>query len=389
MRPSRQIALIVALAFATTILHYHTDPMAGAWHDVYQRISYIPIILAALWFGARGGLLTAFCIGVVYFPHLYHGWQGPHSTFYRLMEVGMYHVVGGLTGYLSSRVRLALEAETKARKEKENAYQRLQEKTEELFALEEQLRRSDRLAALGTLSAGLAHEIRNPLGSIKTSVEILRERHLSEASDKSDGSDRSDRSDRSDATAPPDLYAVLLEETDRMNRILTDFLSFARAEERDLAEEPSACRIDQALAKTLGLLEHQLAKKQVSIAYNPQSLEKWVELNESRLCQVFLNLILNSSDAMPAGGAIRIGGAEASANLVRFIFEDSGPGVPEEVASRVFDPFFTTKEGGTGLGLSIVERILASRGGRIALVRNSVPHARFEITLPAQRPSER
>ena len=113
MRVKLQIALIVFLVLATTGFHYAVDLQAGATHDILQRFYYVPVILAGLWFGIRGGLATAFCIAVIYFPHAYHGWHGPQTLPFRLTEIMMYHVVGGLTGFFSSRLRSSLESEKK------------------------------------------------------------------------------------------------------------------------------------------------------------------------------------------------------------------------------------------------------------------------------------
>ncbi|MFH0793456.1 MAG: ATP-binding protein [bacterium] len=374
MKAKLQVALIVFLVLATTGLHYAVDLQAGATHDILQRFYYVPVILGGLWFGTWGGLATAFCIALIYFPHAYHGWHGPQSLQFRLMEILMYHVVGGLTGFLSSRLRTALETEKRTRLEKETAYQHLREKTEELFTVEEQLRRTDRLAALGRLTAGLAHEIRNPLASIKTSVEIMRDQH--------DSIGAQSKNPRPADEETPDFYKVLLEETDRLDRTLTNFLSFAKAEEGSKNGETPSCQLSEALAKTAGLLEHQMAKRSVEIHFDADAMTDHVMLPESHMRQIFLNLFLNSFDALPDGGHIKVAVVERKPQTIAISVEDSGPGIPVEIAAKIFDPFFSTKQGGTGLGLSIVERILSSSGGRIELETRHSPSSRFRITLP-------
>lgn len=380
MKPSRRIAVVVGLVAVTTIAHYATDPTAGALHEFYARLYYLPVILGALWFGVRGGLLTALAIAIVYSPHAWHGWMGPHSLYYRLMEIAMYHVVGGVTGYLSSQANEALRAERLARRAREKAYESLREKTREILNLEEQLRRSDRLATIGSLSAGLAHEIRNPLGSIKTCVEILRDQRPPRDGQPAD--ETVERRKGEGESEAPDLYGVLIEETDRLNHILTNFLDLAKTHEKGASDEVPYCRIDRALSKTLELFERQMAKRRSRVEYDPDALATWVAMPESGLRQVFLNLMLNSLDAMPDGGTVRVDAVDGPPETANFAVRDTGAGIPAEIASRVFDPFFSTKDSGAGLGLSIIERIVVTHGGRIDLVKDDAPGACFRIALP-------
>jgi len=381
MKPRGQIALIAGIAIAVTLSHYVVNPHAGALHDMLQRLYYLPVVLAGLWFGWRGGLLTAVLISVVYFPHAYHGWHGPQSLFFRMSEITMYHVIGGLTGVLSSKIKAALAAERSARQEREAAYERLRKQTAELFAMEEHLRRSERLAALGRLSAGLAHEIRNPLSSIQTSLELLREQHRRAVAG---GPAVEARSDGNSGGDTPDFHAVLLEETERLNRILTNFLEFARAEVNKGTDELSLCRLGDAVAKTAALLEPQCRKRNVRIEFDAAALDVAVPIHESHLRQVFLNLFLNALDAVPENGRIRVGEVDLHVRpgSVQLVVDDTGPGVPGAIADTIFDPFFSTKENGTGLGLSIVERILTGNGATIALDTARLPSSRFQIVLP-------
>jgi signal transduction histidine kinase len=361
--------LIVALVVLATVLHYGIDVSAGAVHDVLLRAYYLPIVLAGLWFGARGGLLTAAVVSLVFFPHALHGWHAPYTFAFRLIEMLMYHVIGALTGVMSSRARLALAAEKAARLEREQAYDDLRAKTRLLFEMEEQLRRSERLAALGRMSAGLAHEIRNPLASIKTSVEMLEEKTAGQK-------------DPSGASPSIDLLQVLGEETERLNRILTEFLRFARVETRQEAASTAECVIAEVLAGTASLVRQEMAAAGVKIEYDAEQLGVTVAVGEDHLRQVLLNLLLNAFDAMPEGGAVQIELVSESAGALTIAVEDSGHGVPEEIAGSVFDPFFSTKEGGVGLGLSIVARLLDSCGGSIQLDRSHTTGARFLVTLP-------
>lgn len=364
-----KIVLIATLVVLATVLHYGIDVQAGAVHDVLLRSYYLPIVLAGLWFGARGGLITAAVVSLVFFPHAMHGWHAPYSFVFRLIEILMYHVIGALTGVMSSRAKAALASEKAARLEREEAYEDLKAKTHLLFEMEEQLRRSERLAALGRMSAGLAHEIRNPLASIKTSVEMLDDRAERGATEIT-------------STRHLELLRVLDEETDRLNRILTEFLRFARVEVRQEGDVPAACIIGEVLASTVSLVSQDLSAAGVTIDYDPERLGLTVSLGEDHLHQMLLNLLLNASDAMPGGGAIQVGIADETPGAVVLSVEDSGSGIPREVANSVFDPFFSTRDGGVGLGLSIVARLVEACGGSIKLDRGFTSGARFLVTLP-------
>lgn len=373
MKSFLRIALVAGVPIAITLAHYGWDIHDGAVHDILQRAYYLPIILAGLWYGWRGGLLTALGITVAYFPHAYHGWHGPHSFLFRMMEIGMYHVVGGLTGLLSGRLRAALDRERAARAEQEVAYERLQEKTRELFSAEEQLQRADRLAALGRMSASLAHEIRNPLNSIKSAAQVMQadleklgwQEHLA-----------------AKGTKPPDFLGIIGEEAERLDRTLENYLSFARAEQRGMGGEPTECRLAGAIERTVDLLRLQLDKRNIVMNWSREECDLKVGLCCTHLQQVFLNLFLNALDAVSDGGEVRVSIHERASENVTLAFEDTGPGISPTVAPHIFDPFYSTKPGGTGLGLAIVQRIMKSHGGNIRLATDSLPSSRFLLTFP-------
>jgi len=366
---SWRFALVAGSIVVITLLHYTIDVRAGAIHDVLLRSYYIPIVLAGLWFGARGGLLAALAVSVVFLPHAMHGWDAPYTFIFRLIEILMYYVIGGLTGWLSSRTRLALDAEKQAGLDRERAHEGLKKKTLELFEMEEELRRSERLAALGRMSGGLAHEIRNPLASIKTSVEMLQE-----------------QCETGLAKPPSDLsielLAVVSEETDRLNRILTEFLQFVRAEAQLADGSPAKCNLGEVLSGTVDLLRRDLDSGGIKIEADAERLGVSVSVGEDHLRQILLNLFLNASEAMPKGGVIRVGIVGESGDSITLGIEDSGNGMTDDVAKSLFDPFFSTKEGGTGLGLSIVARLVEASGGGIKLDRSFPTGARFLVTLP-------
>ncbi|MCD5402056.1 ATP-binding protein, partial [candidate division NPL-UPA2 bacterium] len=231
--------------------------------------------------------------------------------------------------------------------------------------LEEELRRKDRLAALGELSAGVAHEVRNPLGIIKNSSQILQDR-LKNKESKS-----------------KELINFIIEETDRLNKVVTNFLDFARPQKPDLEKG----EIIPLLNKALGRVEPEIRRGNIKVV---RSYEKGIPpalVDEDLLSQVFLNLITNAFQAMPEGGHPDYNYSVISENrkpkTVEIIFNDTGCGIPETELSKIFNPFFSIREGGTGLGLSIVHKIIETHGGEISVESQVRKGTTFTLRLPA------
>jgi signal transduction histidine kinase len=369
-KPTGLLLFIVAVFIA----HFST-PTTGhhdVFHVLYQRILYVPIVLAAFWYGWKGGLATALLIGMGYFYHIMHDWGGHFFTtnLNQTLEIVIYFVVGGLTGYLVDTLKRREESLSEAnRKLSEQSRQlrqaldTLTEKTREVFDIEEQLRRSDRLAVLGQLSAGLAHEIRNPLGSIRGAAEILSDRDVSVEQRES-------------------FCRVLIEETERLDRVLGDFLSYTRSK-RQQEEGPTTCDLKSALGKSLDLLSKEATARQIATTVSVPDEPVRIAIEETMLQQVFLNILLNSVQAMPNGGSIDIvAQADGGSGTAQIAISDTGPGIPAEHLEHIFDPFFTTKPQGSGLGLSIVEKILDNHHATIRADAAAHPGARFVMTLP-------
>lgn len=224
--------------------------------------------------------------------------------------------------------------------------------------LEEEVRKAERLAALGRLSAGVAHEIRNPLAGIRTTTEILRGR-LSRDAELVRFAD------------------VILEETERLDRIVGSLLQFARP----APPRRQAIRPDELLERALRLAAGRASERGVRLRHEAGADVPELEGDRDQLLQVLLNLLLNAVDATPQGGEVVVA-ARTDPDEVRLVVEDGGEGVPAGLRERVFDPFFTTKPGGTGLGLSISQNILRQHGGRLRLERPDGGRSRAIATLP-------
>ncbi len=352
-----RLLFLLLLVCGITALHYLTATDRPLAHDVFRRLYFIPVILGGIWLGLRGGFGTALLVSVVYAPHVVFQWgsiPGLHPEQY--LEILLFNIIGGITGSLASKEHQQRLLAEKAAARLAGSFAKLREQADMIIEIEDQLRRADRLKALGELSAGMAHEIRNPLGSIRGTAEIL-----------------------CDAFPPEHKYAeftaILVKEVDRLNQVLEDFLRFVRP-------EPSAqARFLPALTlrEVLQLAEVHARTAKVDIVTEIQNLPE-VEGESGQFKQVFMNLILNAVQAMTNGGQLHVS-TETCNNWVVCRFVDNGPGIPKENLERIFNPFFTTKQEGTGLGLAITSRIVENAGGRIKVESKEGEGTTFTLKL--------
>jgi two-component system, NtrC family, sensor kinase len=247
--------------------------------------------------------------------------------------------------------------------------------TERLLDAQGLLVRAEKLASVGQLAAGVAHEIGNPLSAIGNYVEVLKRR----------GGD-------------PELVAAITREAERIDQIVRTLLAYASP--RDA--HPEVLDVAAVVDGVVVLLTAQGALRPVTVVHEPAAEVPRVRGDRSGLEQVFVNLLLNAVDAAGPGGQVRVrsaavrtgavgagrslSGVPDDAAAAAVTVEDSGPGVAEALRGRIFDPFFTTKEPGkgTGLGLAIVQRIVHDHGGRIDVETSPLGGAAFTVTLPAE-----
>ncbi|MCR4402512.1 MAG: ATP-binding protein [Firmicutes bacterium] len=236
----------------------------------------------------------------------------------------------------------------------------------ELRALQRQVHEAAKLAAVGELSAGLAHEVRNPLGAIKACSQFLEDRV---PEDESLGK----------------FTRILVREVDRLDRLVERLLSFAKPRESDM-QYVDVHEILDRMVSLVGLKAKQ-AKVDVVRRYQPNLPRVFAD--PEKLQQAFLNIMLNAIDAMPCGGVLAVatsicGDSEQVANgRVRVDFRDTGVGIPPDQLDKVFTPFFTTRERGTGLGLAIARRVVSEHGGEITVESMPGVGTAFSVFLPA------
>lgn len=225
-------------------------------------------------------------------------------------------------------------------------------------ALEAELRRQDRLAALGTAVAGVAHEIRNPLNSIRLTLELL------------------DRRVRRGAATSEEVAAAI-REVERLDGILTRLLAFGRPVPAERRPQPLRALIEEAVRMVHNVCLEKAVRMEVGAS------DSWVEVDGPQMEQVFLNLLLNAAEASPRGGVVWIRSLEKG-NRVEVAVRDSGPGIAECARDHVFDAYFTTKPQGNGLGLAVSREIVMNHGGELEF-DSSDSGTTFFVRLPAAR----
>jgi signal transduction histidine kinase len=241
----------------------------------------------------------------------------------------------------------------------------VEQATERLKEAQDRLVRSERLASVGRLAAGLAHEIGNPISALMGLQDLVLAGGLSPEEER-------------------DFTQRMRKETERIHRILRDLLQFARpAALPEPAVAPQAGDLETALRDTLALVAPQRSLKDVKLESELEPELPPVALGNEQLMQVTLNLVLNAADAVGPGGHVRIS-AKCRGQLVELAVEDDGPGVDARVRERLFEPFVTTKEvgKGTGLGLAVCRGLVEAVGGSIALDPARTRGARFVVELP-------
>jgi two-component system sensor histidine kinase HydH len=228
----------------------------------------------------------------------------------------------------------------------------------EIRRLQGQVRRNERLTALGNLAAGVAHEIRNPLSSIKGFATYL--------AGKVQGQDK-------------DAARAMIQETDRLNRVVSELLEFARPGEMKLRDEDLA----QVVERALRLVRADVTAKGIAVRFEQEEALPRVPLDPERFTQALLNLFLNAVQAMDQGGTLEISVVSApEAGVVVLRITDTGHGMVAELVPDIFNPYFTTKSSGTGLGLAIVHRIIEAHGGEIKVESVVGQGTIFTLLLP-------
>ncbi|MGH9758527.1 MAG: ATP-binding protein [Candidatus Acidiferrales bacterium] len=359
-RPSRgrSYSVIIKILLATLLLdHTGTIGINSSYYPIY----YVPVVTAAIYFGPLATLLWTSVASLAYLSYLI-----PALQTYSLNAEGAGELATRILFFFLAAIlvnRFVVENRRQV-KRYQDLYETLEDTNQELQRVEAEARRSERLAALGQLSAGLAHEIRNPLGVIKGSAEMLA-RKLAQAQ-----------------PLESELAGYIFSEVNRLNALIARFLDFARPAHLDF--QPA--RVSEIVDRALDFAALQFPSAKVSVVRRYAANLPLTRV-DAQLCeQVFINLIVNAYQAMEGtDGELQISIAPESSGGkpgVGVLIEDSGAGVPLDFREQIFNPFFTSKKDGVGLGLSIVAKIVDDHRGWIKLESDAAGGARFHVFLP-------
>jgi two-component system sensor histidine kinase HydH len=370
--PRRGGAYVVLIKIGlATLLIDHTIALSGepSINSSYWPIYFLPVVTAAEYFGPLATLLWTALASAAYCSYLYPALEEYEITAesYGLLAIRI------LFFFLAAMVvnRFVVENRRQTRRYQELA-ETLAETNRRLELAQEEARRSERLAALGQLSAGLAHEIRNPLGVIKGSAEMLTQK-LGQSN-----------------PLATELAGYISSETNRLSALVTRFLDFARPLHTELTSQSITAVLDRALNDVAILWKGAAVRVEREYEANLPELP----LDENLAEQAFVNIVQNAYDAMGvvvngntngAGGVLRVSVKKSQAggrDGIEVRIEDTGPGIPEGLREQIFNPFVTTKKTGVGLGLSIVSKIMDGHRGSIR-IESGAAGACFVLFFPA------
>lgn len=345
-----KITLIGGTIIIISALHFLTPIHSATLHQIYQRLYYLPIVAAALLFGWRGGMLSAMFASIAYIPHIAFQWHHqPEYALNQYAEIVLFFFFAVVTGALSDRNRRQHARSEKITAELERSYAELRQTFEQLL-------QAERLSALGEISAGIVHEIRNPLAAIKGAVEIVEDELAKESPRR-------------------EFTALARREIERIEKLVREFVRFARPPKL----VRSMTNINELIESVIKLLEQQATSQKVTVNKNLTKNLPPIALDGEQIEQVLLNLTLNSLQAMPHGGTVIFRTSQTKDAIIIEV-EDTGGGIPANIIGRIFDPFFTTKDNGSGLGLSVAHKIITHHNGKF-FAENTPRGAVFKIML--------
>ena len=369
--------ILLAIVFLIGFLHFSTPAELVLYHDAYRRLSYFPIVIGAIWFGVKGGMILAGLSSVAFIPHLllYVG-QGVQGYYSELAEVVLYLSAGLVVGIITEKERRLRLGYQQVSSQLEESYQHLHEGAAQLVEAEEQLAVAQKMSALGEMAASLAHEIRNPLSSVRGTAEILLD-------------------DYPAGHPKREFVEILLKETGHLEETLNNTLNFSK---NDHAETEECETLSSVIRKHKLLLASRLKKGGIDLQLNGLEAGEHFLVPASRTSQVIFNILINAIDALEAKvpraeNVARLAVDENSQPLIRLDLEmtdagcglhicDNGPGVADELKEKIFEPFFSAKKEGTGLGLAISRKIVESYGGALQVTDSDLGGARFSMLLP-------
>jgi two-component system sensor histidine kinase HydH len=335
----RWLITIGTMVLAISILHYVTSTRLEADQVIYAKLYYIPVTLAALIYGLRGGLLAAGVVALIYGPSLAFQKSGPRALLLDFtLDLVLLFAVGLIVGLIVNRER---EHQRRARE-------------------------AERLASLGEAAAMMAHEMKSPLVAIGGFARMLL---------RGSGLDRESR----------EKIEIIKVESARLERLVHDALDFARFQPVRM----ECIRAGDLLDRTREVTGAVAETKSVRLIETCNSPELRLNCDPGRIVQVLINLIDNAIHYTPPGGVVYLSLGPTPVGSIRVEIRDSGCGIPEDMLEHLFEPFAGRREGGSGLGLAIAQRIILAHGSRIDVENLAGGGASFRFDLPmAEDPRE-
>jgi two-component system sensor histidine kinase HydH len=323
--------LVAVLVFLVSFLHYGTGHGQLYYHVFYRDLYYLPLILAGVWFGLRGALVTSLSITILFLPYVLMTWHYvPILDFDRILEIILLNSLAAVLGIISDRERKSQKALGEARN----------------------------FAGIGKAVTEIAHDIKAPLTAIGGFTRSVRKRLPADNPDR-------------------EKLDIVLREVDRLETLLKEMLDFSRPMDLHLSVED----IKRLVESTLPLVEAEGERRNVRIETGWGARVPSIRCDQERIRQALLNLLLNAIQASPDGERVEIRARQAGARALIDVV-DRGPGIPVELRENIFLPFFTTKSEGTGLGLPMALKIVQAHGGRLRAMENPDKGTIFRIALP-------
>ncbi len=352
---------MVLMVAAIGILHKVTPGHMLLYHDTYRRLSYFPIAIGAILYGVKGGLFFAFISCLAFVPHLYTFWaEGPQAYYSELSEILFYLAAGIVIGLISSSEKKLQKKYQDLSLKLGKSYERLSRQASQLLEAEKQLGESQKLSMLGHVSASFAHEIKNPLASIKGAAEIL--------------------ADEVSVDHPKHGFVdIMRAEISRLNNSVEKVLDYCRGSRPKRQLESK--EITSVLDHVMSLMASAIKEKSIKVNVRYIGASQDIRIQEAPMIQVLLNVLINAADAVDKNGSILVEISKKK-NGCTIKISDDGPGIDDAIKDKVFNSFVTYKEGGTGLGLSISRKIVESLDGKITIAPSHLGGAAICIDLP-------
>ena len=332
MKASKVKTLVIILVIATiTFFHYLTELEVHRYHIFYQGLYFVPILLAGLWFGLRGGLRASLSITALYLPFTILHWAAfSAEDINSLLEMALYNLVAVVLGILRDR-----------------------EKKDQL-----RLREAENLAAIGKAVSFLAHDMKTPLIAIGGFSRSIKSSHRFDEK----GHEKLD---------------IIIQEAQRLEDMVKEMLDFSRPLELHVSTRD----IQPVIKESLDVVRDLAGEKNVELRVQSAQGLPACSIEAMRMKQVLINLLNNAVEASPEGGVVSVATFHKGKSLFLEV-SDQGSGIPTHKKSEVFLPFYSTKKGGTGLGLTIVKRIVEAHSGRVDILDNPKKGTTFRIVLP-------